>query len=496
MIEYSISKETSTDILVLPFFKEQLELPQSSIFSGKIREHVSQVLNSDDFEGSALESELVFTQLDDTPRVLLLGLGEQGELTIRNWKQSFGQAINQIQDRELDSLNFLLTEHNTPDFSIKKVIKETVTAISTANYAFDKYKDEEDKTHRIKRVNFVSQFEQSANQLERVIQKAKYISRGVNLTRDLGNTPPSTMTPTLLAEHAEKIGKETDKLEVEILSQSEIEDLGMGCFLGVAKGSDMAPKFIIMEYSGGGDKENPTVLAGKGITFDSGGLSLKPSKHMTDMKFDMLGAGTVLGVMQALAKLESKQNITAIIPSCENMPGSKAYRPDDVLESMNGKTVEIGNTDAEGRLTLADAFNYINENYNPEELIDFATLTGACMVALGKQRSGIFGSEDRYVEKFINSGEQVGEQLWRLPLGEEYSEAMKSPIADISNFSDQKWAGASTAAAFLQFFVEDDEYPWLHIDLSSSYYGKKGKPWAGPGANGFGVQTTVEYLMS
>ena len=494
MIEYKVESLEQADVLILPFFKDNLDIERFDFLSDSTADQVKKVLDSQDFEAEKMSSSLVYTSEDSLSRVYLLGVGDKEDFNIRNWKNSIGSAIKNLQEKELSDISVCLPKKLLQEFSARKASQETVAAIETANYAFDKYKDEEDKTKPIESVTFVDEFK--TKQKENIVKGAlegQKVSIGVNLTRDLGNTSPSEMTPTMLADTAEKIGKETDVMEVGVMSQSEIEELGMGCFLGVAKGSDMAPKFIKMEYNGGGD-EDPTVIVGKGITFDSGGLSLKPSKHMTDMKYDMLGAGTALGVMQAIAKLGLGQNIVCLIASCENMPGSKAYRPDDVLEAMDGTTVEIGNTDAEGRLTMADALSYTKENYEPKEIIDFATLTGACMVALGKERSGLFSPSDNMADKFYDSAQKVGENLWRLPLGEEYTESMKGEVADLRNLSKSKFGGASTAAAFLQNFVETEN--WTHIDLSSSYYGDKGKPWARYGANGFGVQATIEYLRN
>lgn len=274
-----------------------------------------------------------------------------------------------------------------------------------------------------------------------------------------------------------------------------MKKLGMGCLLAVASGSQEEPKFIIVEYLAGKKNAAPTVLVGKGITFDSGGLSLKPGDFMIDMKYDMLGGATVLGVLCAAAALKLKKNIIGLIPTCENMPSGSAYRPDDILTAMNGKTVLVENTDAEGRLILADALCYASK-YKPKEVIDFATLTGACMVALGNERSGLFTQSEEIAEGLDESARHVGEQLWRLPLGEEYSEAVKAEVADLKNtggVGHPRFAGASTAAAFLEYFTD---YPWAHIDLASSYWGPKGKSYIRGGANGFGVQMMVEYLRN
>ncbi len=339
--------------------------------------------------------------------------------------------------------------------------------------------------------------------LQTGIEEGFIIAGGVNFARHLGNIPPTIMTPTYLANEALQLAKANKNIKTKVLSEAEIEKLGMGCLLAVGRGSKHETKFIIVEYWGTDKDKKPSVLVGKGITFDSGGLSLKPGDYMIDMKFDMLGAASVLGAIKVLTDLKVKKNIVVLIPSAENMPGGDSYRPDDILTAMNGATVEIKNTDAEGRLILADGLCYATK-YEPKEVIDLATLTGACMSALGLEKSGIFTPEDKIVEKMIDLGEAIGENLWRLPLGEEYSEAMKSEVADIKNtggVGGERYGTASTAAAFLQFFTQDKEtgeknYPWAHIDLASAIYGSKGKAHIRAGANGFGVQVLVEYLRS
>jgi leucyl aminopeptidase len=251
----------------------------------------------------------------------------------------------------------------------------------------------------------------------------------------------------------------------------------------------------VLEYWGDKKDIKPIVLVGKGVTFDSGGLSIKPGDYMVDMKYDMLGAATALATLKITAELNQKKNLVVIVPAVENMPGGDAYRPDDILIAMNGKSVEIKNTDAEGRLILADALCYASR-YKPQEVIDLATLTGACAVALGLERSGLFSKNKTMTEKLLNSSESIGENLWHLPLGEEYSDAMKSEVADIKNtggVGGDRYGGSSTAAAFLEFFTD---YDWAHIDMSSAIFGGKGKPWIRPGANGFGVQTLVDYLRN
>lgn len=492
-MNYSVSTSSSTEALILPFFKDELSLENLDFLSSDHINLIENMFDSEDFEGEKMESNLLYTTGNDLPKILLLGLGEKEELTLRAWKRAVSSAVKQLQESEVKNMDLHIPEQVINEYAQEKIARETTTAVETASYSFDKYKDEDDQIVDIESVNYVHKESLNSEQFEAGIEQAKGIAEGVNLTRDLGNTPPGTMSPSLMAEKAREIAEDHENMEITVYSQKEIEEMGMNCFLGVADGSEMEPKFIVLEWRRD-LQEDPKVLAGKGITFDSGGLSLKPSKHMTEMKFDMLGAGTVFGVMKAAANINLDQKLVAIVPSCENMPSGNSYRPDDILEAKDGSTVEIKNTDAEGRLTLADAFGYIKENHDPELVLDYATLTGACMVALGKQRSGLFTSKDELAEDLLEASENVAEQLWRLPVGEEYSKAMESKVADIKNMSGESWGGASTAAAFLQHFT-DDEWSWAHMDLSSSFQ-KEEKPWSRVGANGFGVQTTIEFLQN
>lgn len=456
---------------------------------------ISQMLEAKDFEGKKMQMSFSRVQNNDVKAVLLVGLGEKKDFNVRVWKQVVGASTMALQNKKITDFAFVLPNQVIEKIGLEKTGAETVIAIENANYSFDDFKSEKDaKVLAIKEVGLLADIPTAEeNKFKKGVKKGEVLAGAMIFTRHLGNTPPSVMTPTLLSHEAKKLAKEGLKLKVKVLSRPEIEKLNMGCFLGVADGSIKEPKFIILEYRNGSSKDAPTVLAGKGITFDSGGLGIKPGNYMNNMKFDMLGAATVLGIFKACVDLDLKINLVGLIPSCENMPSGTAYRPDDILTAHNGKTVEIIHTDAEGRLILADALAYAAK-FKPKEVIDFATLTGACLVAIGNERSGLFSSEDKMIEKLKKSSDAVGEQLWHLPLGEEFNEAMKSEIADIKNLGGAGapgYGGASTAAAFLQFFTD---YPWAHIDLSSSYYEGKGKAWIRGGANGFGVQTMVEYL--
>ena len=506
MIKYTINSKVKGDCLILPLFEDKGFDKSIKDLDRKFDGLVSAAKEGKDFEGKKLENLWLLTGNKEVPRVFLIGLGKEKDFNASLWKQVVGTAVVLVQNKKIDKLSIIFSS-----VIVKKVVgkvlgQETVVAIEIASYSYDEFKtDEESKIKDLKEVCFVGEIDiKIKKQIEIGIEDGKKIGEGINFARHLGNIPPTIMTPAFLAKETEKIGKNNAKVKTKILGREEMKKLGMGCILAVARGSRLEPKFIIVEYNGASKKQKPVVLVGKGITYDSGGISLKPGNYLTDMKYDMLGAASVLGGIKTAIDLNLKKNIVALIPAAENMPGGDAFRPDDILTAMNGKTVEILNTDAEGRLILADALCYAHK-YEPEEVVDFATLTGACMVALGGDRSGLFSPETNLVEKLLKSSKTVGEKLWHLPLGEEYSEAVKSKIADIKNTGNvggRGYGGASTAAAFLQFFTEEKKgeavivYPWAHIDLASALFSTSapGKTWIREGANGFGVQTIVEYL--
>lgn len=498
MTTYSIVSEgKKSDLLVLPLF-EKAVLSGIASFDKELEAHISASMQKD-FEGKKKQSLLLYGG-KQYPRVMLVGLGEKKNLDVQSWKQAIGAAILLAQGKKAKKISCVVSSDLVNVFGARTLGQETAIAIEVAAYAFDEYKGKDARVQTIKNVEFL--FSGNATEkrgMQKGINDGVIIADGVNFTRELGNTPPSIMTPTLLAQRAVEMCERNAALKAKVLSRPDMKKLGMGCLLGVSAGSVEEPKFIIVEYKGGAKDAKPTMLVGKGITFDSGGLSLKPGDYMPDMKFDMLGAATVLGTIRAAAGLGVKKNIIGLVPSCENMPSGSSYRPDDILVAMNGKSIEIRNTDAEGRLILADALSYATMRYTPKEVIDFATLTGACVVALGGERSGLFSPKDKMAENILETSKNIGENLWRLPLGEEYSEDMKSDVADYKNLGSTRYGGASTAAAFLEFFTLDPKkgtvmYPWAHIDLSSSYFKGKGKPWIRGGANGFGVQTMIGYL--
>ncbi len=493
MIKYTNAPELTknTEFLIVPVLEEKGLDAWTKKLDQEYGGLLSKAIDTEEFESKKLQTVLLFTSNEKTTYILLVGLGEKKNLNIETWKRVVGVGVIAAQSKKQTKLGLYVSSKILKVFDSKHLAQETVVAVETANYAFDNYKEEKAKVKSIESFELLGSFSSSEQKaIEKGISDGQVIGQSVNTARTLGNTSPSEMFPEQLAKEAEKIAKVVPGLKTKVLNQTEIEKLKMGSFLGVASGSQHEPKFIIMEYWGAAKSQKPTVLVGKGITFDSGGLSIKTGNYMCDMKFDMLGAATAIATIAAAARLKLKKNIITLAPTCENMPGGDAYRPDDILTAMNGKTIEVKNTDAEGRLILADALCYASK-YQPKEVIDFATLTGSCMAALGLERNGLFSPEQKIADKILESSKAVGEQHWQLPLGEEYSESMKSEIADISNISSIRYGGASTAAAFLQFFTD---YAWAHIDLSASYHKGKGKPWIRHGANGSAVQTMVEYL--
>ncbi|MBN9395227.1 MAG: leucyl aminopeptidase [Candidatus Melainabacteria bacterium] len=322
--------------------------------------------------------------------------------------------------------------------------------------------------------------------------RASYIGKAVNMARELVSEPPHEMTPSRLADIAKALAKEHG-LSAKILDASQIQKLGMGSFLGVARGAAEPPRLIVLKYVANGTKPRKTIaLIGKGITFDSGGLSLKPPVSMEHMKYDMSGAACVLSVMDVVGRLKPKVDVLMVVPACENMPGSRALHPGDVLRSMNGKTIEVNNTDAEGRLVLADAITYAIKE-GADELIDIATLTGAVVTALGRACAGIMGSDQNLIDKIIKSGTDCGEKFWQLPLFEEYKDYLKSDVADLKNAGSRGEAGSSAAGMFLKEFV--DGKPWAHLDVAGVSWLDREKDELGKGGTGFGVRTLSSYLL-
>ena len=428
------------------------------------------VVEKDKFEGKFGQTYLMHT-LGQIPadKILVVGFGKKEEFDHNKMREAVVKAVKKLQQIKAKKAVF--------DFDVNADYgKSAAIGAMIADYAYDKYKSE--KAHHLDEITFARFTQEDVN--EGII-----FGEAMKFTRDLANTPAQIATPAKLAE----IAKSIEGVETKIFDKQEIERMGMGAYLAVGQGSVQPPKFIHMKYTGKNAKKKVAII-GKGICFDSGGLDIKPASSMLTMKDDMSGAACVLGVMKALSKLQPDMEVHGIIAACENMPSGSSYKPGDILTAKNGKTIEVDNTDAEGRLTLADALCYACD-LNVDEVIDIATLTGACMVALGTVASGIMGNDEELIARLIKTGKDSGETYWQLPMFSEYKNSLKSDIADMKN-TGSRYGGASAAGVFLQEFVKDTK--WCHIDIAGTAYLEKPQKEFIAGATGVGVRTLLNYI--
>jgi len=367
-----------------------------------------------------------------------------------------------------------------------------VEGIELARYSFDKYKTKKESLVTFRKISFLVDHESEANKIRDAIKQKGSIIASVNYARDLANLPANDLTPVILAREVDTHFKGKKNTRIEIYDEKRISSLKMGAFLGVAKGSSQPPRLIVIHYKSGRAKAKTIGLVGKGVTFDSGGISIKPYDGMEEMKYDMSGAAAVIGIMDALTILKLPVNVIAVIPAAENLPGGNAIKPGDVVRSYNGKTIEVINTDAEGRLLLADALSFLAKKYKPDYLIDIATLTGSIVVALGSEASGLFGNDANLIERIKKAADRSGEPVWEMPMWNSYRRELESEVADLKNVGGRE-AGSITAAKFLESFT--DATPWVHLDIAGTAYGLKNKLYYGKGATGVGVRLITELLQ-
>jgi leucyl aminopeptidase len=420
-------------------------------------------------------------------RILLVGLGKENEVTDKAYRDAVRAAIKAVSGTGAGEAAVYLAEVPVGQRDIDWKIEQAALVAGDALYTFDQLKSEKSKDKPALRKLVLMVAADSVKAAEAAVARGQAIVNGVNLAKDLGNLPGNYCTPTYLADQARVLAKGSN-LKVQVLEQKEIEKLGMGSFLSVAMGSDQPPKFIVMQYHGGAKNEKPVVLVGKGITFDSGGISIKPAAEMDEMKYDMCGAASVLGTMQAVAELKLPLNVVGLIPTCENLPSGSANKPGDIVTSMSGQTIEVLNTDAEGRLILCDALTYA-ERFEPAAVIDIATLTGACVIALGSVVSGLLANDAALAREVFQAGEDSGDRCWQLPLLDDYQEQLKSNFADMANIGGRA-AGTITASAFLSRFAK--KYKWAHLDIAGTAW-KSGKEKGGTGRP---VPLLVHFLVS
>lgn len=425
--------------------------------------------------------------LTPAKRVLVAGLGPHHKITHESLRVTSGKIAKKASEIGLDEYAIVIP-NNLP-VNLKTTTSAVVEGARLALYSFDKYK--KDKKSKIPNITLLS----SDQKVPQIVSKANTASDGVLYAREIANLPPNECNPAQLSGFAKSLSSK-NKIKCTILSKSELKQKGFGGITAVGQGSKNEPKLIILEYNGK-KNEKPIVLIGKAVTFDTGGISIKPADKMDEMKFDKCGGCTVLGIMKAVSELKLPVNLVGIIPSVENMPGGESYRPGDIIKLYDGKTAEILNTDAEGRLILFDALSYGIKTYKPKEIIDFATLTGACIVALGANVAGLISNNKKIADKLSRSSQNTGEQVWQLPINEDYMDMIKSDYADIRNTGPGRVAGTITAAAFLANAVGNT--PWAHFDIAGTAWvqgGSKEKSYNPKGATGFGVRLILDYLSS
>ena len=453
---------------------------------------IAQLIAEGEIKGKLNEITLIHSLGKIEPaRVVVAGLGKEKDLDLRRIRGVAAEACRFLRKAGVERVGTIAHGAGTGGIDSEKAVQAVAEGTILGLYTFRKHQTKESEQGEIKEMLIVEQDESKLPQMERGCAKGIVLAEATNLARDMANEPANYMTPTDMAEVARKVAQDYG-LECQVMERDEMEQLSMGALLGVAQGSRQPPKFIILSYKG--DKRSKSALGfvGKGLTFDSGGISIKPSEGMGEMKGDMAGGATVIAAMRALGQLRPKINVTGVIPAAENLPSSTALKPGDILRAMNGKSIEIVSTDAEGRLILADALSYARK-LELSPVIDVATLTGACRVALGDFCSGAFGNNEELIVKVIKAGEEAGECMWQMPMYEEYKELNKSDVADIKNVG-KRWGGAISAAQFLAEFAEDT--PWVHLDIAGTSESDKDKAFLVKGATGVGVRTLVNLALA
>lgn len=488
-VEKGIAEKYPCELLLLFSFEspEPLEGPIKSVdleWNG----FLTTLINQGDFKGELFQCRLIHTQgALPARRVLLTGLGKKEEFDLEKWRGAASKAGQLIRDSGIKQFAFQIKPFK--DLSGNELTESFVTGFLLGTYQFNEHKTlDREKIRQIEEAVLLGETEQEISGIDQGLKRGQIISDAVCLARDLANAPSNQATPNALAEKAREIAR-NQGLGIEVLDLSEAEAAGMGAFVAVAKGSQEPAKFIILEYNKGKGLDT-IVLVGKGITFDSGGISIKPAERMEQMKADMSGAAAVLGIMQAASKLQFPLHLVGIIPATENLPSGKAYKPGDVLKTLSGQTVEVISTDAEGRLILADALTY-SLKYQPKAIIDLATLTGACVIALGDYVMGLFGNDENLLKQIEETSVRSGEKTWRFPLWDEYFEYIKSDVADFRNVGTRA-AGAIVGAIFLEKFVQ--KTPWIHLDIAGPAFIEKERPYIPKGGTGIGVRLLVQLL--
>lgn len=473
------------DTLVIALYQDELNDPLLSQFG--VAELVESVTKQGDFSGKLAETRLLFQPGQTLARIVLVGLGERTKLTVKNALSAQAAAIKALDNTQakviLDAAVNHFPAHTNQAWSVMQHTQHWQRS------CYD-YRHPSRGDHKPKQTALTEIIYPLANQteLKAAADQGQASALGMALTQDLGNLPSNICTPSYLADTASELAQ-THGFKITILEREQMINMGMGAFMSVAQGTDTPPKMICLEYWGDDQQQAPITLVGKGVTFDTGGISIKPGAAMDEMKYDMCGAATVLGVFKSLGELKPKLNVVGIIPATENMPAGNAIKPGDVVTSLSGQTIEILNTDAEGRLILCDALTYAQQTYQPACIVDMATLTGACIIALGHHVSAVLGNDQALVDQLKAASEFTYDRFWQLPLGEEWDEQLKSNFADMANIGGRD-GGTITAAQFLARYTKN--IPWAHLDIAGTAW----QSGANKGASGRPVPALVQYLMS
>ena len=477
----------NTQLLVNYVFTDEVSSLSISEITPDFDPIIREITESNEFRAKDGTISIVHNNVGSgIKRALLLGMGDKKNLDPEKTRNLTGKVVNKA--KELGISEFVLIPFKNMD---KEHLSAMVEGIKLSDYSFNNYKRDEDRND-LNQVRILIRNDMKNSQ--KIIQHSVVVSDAVIFTRDISNLPPNDCSPEVLATLSKKLS-ENQKVKVRVIEKEEMISYGFEGILAVGKGSASSPKLIVLEYSGS-TKNRPIAIVGKAVTFDTGGISIKPSEKMEEMKFDKSGGCNVLGIMKAVSDLGLDTNVIGIIPAVENMPSGTSYRPGDIIKMYNRKTVEVLNTDAEGRIILGDALSFAVKTFAPKAIIDMATLTGAAIIALGTNVAALVGNDDDLVTKILEYSNQTGEKIWQLPLFEEYKEQLKSSNADMKNIGGRS-AGAITAAAFLSNFVEDT--PWVHLDIAGTAWtqeGTKEKSYNPKGATGFGIRTIVKYISN
>lgn len=493
-VKKGLAFEQKTACLVVGAFEGKSKAAELAGIDDVTAGAFGRALKSHEFSAEKGQSLLLHTTAGcGCERVLVVGLGKEKDFSLTALRQVGSDATRLLLDKKLTDFVLELAQLEVKKATLAEKVQALAEGVLLADYRYDRYlpKARTDKMAAVQGAVLLVGADVDLTEAKRGAAAAEAICRGVCLARDLVNAPGNLKSPEYLARQAVAMA-ERSGVKASLLDRVELERQGFGALLGVAQGSERPPYLIVLEYQGGTADEQPVALVGKGVVFDSGGISLKPSEKMDEMKMDMGGAAAVVGTVQAVAAMKLPVNLVAVIPAVENMPSGRAIRPGDILTSLSGQTIEVLNTDAEGRLILADALTYV-ERFKPRVVIDLATLTGACIIALGNQAAAVLGNNDALIRHLLKAGERSGERLWQLPLWDGYAEQIRSDFANVKNTGGRP-AGTITAAAFLQKFA--DNYVWAHLDIAGTAWADQARAGQPKGGTGFGVRALVEYLRT